>query len=115
MDKAASNELDSIKQAILGTVNAHEIYLFGSHAYGITHKDSDFDLYVVIPDDSMRPIEAMHKISCAISRKEIRAVDIIVGKKSVFNRRKQLPTIERTIVRDGVKLYGQEEHNQIMA
>ena len=28
--------------------------------------------------------------------------------------RKQLPTIERTIFREGVKLYGQEEHSQIM-
>lgn len=29
-----------------------------------------------------------------------------VGRESVFNQRKQLPTIERTIFRDGVKLYG---------
>ncbi len=114
MDKASSRELESIKQAILDTVDANEIYLFGSHAYVITHKDSDFDIYVVIPDDNMRPIEAMHKISSAISQKDIRAVDIIVGKKSVFNRRKQLPAIERIIVRDGVKLYGLEGHNQIM-
>ena len=115
MDKASGRELESIKQAILDTVKAHEIYLFGSHAYGTARKDSDFDIYVVIPNGSMRPIEAMHKISSAISRKDIRAVDIIVGKESVFNRRKQLLTIERTIAREGVKLYGQEGHSQIMA
>lgn len=115
MDAAASKELESIKQAILDTVNANEIYLFGSHAYGTTHKDSDFDIYVVIPDDSMRPIEAMQKISIAISRKDIRSVDIIVGEANVFNQRKQLPTIERTIFREGVKLHGQEQHSQIMA
>lgn len=115
MDAAASKELDSIKEAILDTVNANEIYLFGSHAYGTPHKDSDFDIYVVIPDDSMRPIEAMQKIGSAISRKDIRAVDIFVARESVFNQRKQLPTIERTIFREGVKLYGQEQHSQIMA
>jgi len=69
---------------------------------------------VVIPDDTMRPIEAMQKIGGAISQKDIRAVDVIVGKESEFNQRKQLPTIERTIFRDGVKLYGQERHSQIM-
>jgi predicted nucleotidyltransferase len=106
MDATASKELESIKQAILDTVNANEIYLFGSHAYGTAYEDSDFDIYVVIPDDSMRPIEAMQKIGSAISRKDIRAVDILVGKESVFNHRKQLPTIERTIFRDGVKLFG---------
>ena len=39
---------------------------------------------MVIPDDSMRPIEAMQKIGGAISRKDIRAVDVIVGKESVL-------------------------------
>ena len=114
MDIAARKELETIKQAILDTVNANEIYLFGSYANGTSHSDSDFDIYVVIPDDSMRPIEAMQKIGGAISRKDIRAVDIIVGKESVFNQRKQLPTIERTIFRDGVRLYGQEQRSQSM-
>ncbi len=115
MDKAAVRELESIKRVILDTLKVQEIYLFGSHACGTAHKDSDFDIYVVIPDGSMRPIEAMHKISSAISRRDIRAVDIIVGKESAFNRKKQLPTIERTIAREGVRLYGQEGHSQSMA
>jgi hypothetical protein len=54
----------------------------------------------------MRPIEAMQKIGRALSRKDIRAVDVIVGKETVFNQRKGLPTTERAIARDGVKLYG---------
>ncbi len=106
MDPAARKELETIKQAILDTVRANEIYLFGSYASGTPDKDSDFDVYVVIPDDSMRPIEAMQKIGRALSRKDIRAVDVIVGKETVFNQRKGLPTIERAIARDGVKLYG---------
>lgn len=114
MDTAARKELETIKQAILKAVNANEIYLFGSYANGTSQSDSDFDIYVVIPDDSMRPIEAMQKIGRAISRKNIRAVDIVVGKESVFNQRKQLPTIERTISRDGVRLYGQEKRSQSM-
>ncbi|MDD2400984.1 MAG: nucleotidyltransferase domain-containing protein [Clostridia bacterium] len=114
MDTAVSKELETIMQAILDIINVSEIYLFGSYAYGTHHNDSDFDIYVVIPDDSMRPIEAMQKIGGAISRKNIRAVDIIVGKASVFNKLKQLPTIERTIFRDGVKIYGQEQHSKIM-
>jgi predicted nucleotidyltransferase len=106
VDPAARKELETIKQAILDTVRANEIYLFGSYASGTPDKDSDFDVYVVIPDDSMRPIEAMQKIGRALSRKDIRAVDVIVGKETVFNQRKGLPTIERAIARDGVKLYG---------
>jgi len=33
-------------------------------------------------------------------------VNILVGRVSNFRRRSLLPTIERTIVRDGVMLYG---------
>ncbi len=62
MDPAARRELETIKQAILDTVRANGIYLFGSYASGTPDKDSDFDVYVVIPDDSMRPIEARQKI-----------------------------------------------------
>lgn len=115
MDVVVSKELESIKQAILDTVNVNEIYLFGSRAYGTPHEDSDFDIYVVIPDDSIRPIEAMQKIGSAISQKNIRAVDILVGKESIFNQRKQLPTIERIVFRDGVKLFGQKQHSKKMA
>ncbi|MDD3272057.1 MAG: nucleotidyltransferase domain-containing protein [Syntrophomonadaceae bacterium] len=115
MDAIASKELEIIKQAILDTVNANKIYLFGSYAYGTPHKDSDFDIYVVIPDDSMRPIEAMQKIGSAISRKDIRAVDILVGKESAFNQRKQLPTLERMIFRDGVKIFEQDKYSKTMA
>jgi hypothetical protein len=42
---------------------------------------------VVIPDDSLRPIEAMQKIGRAISKKDIREVDILVGKESEFNQK----------------------------
>jgi len=115
MDPAVRKELKIIKEAILEVVNANEIYLFGSYAVGSTHEDSDFDIYVVIPDNSMRPIEAMQKISSAISRKDIRSVDIIVGKASTFDKKKQLPTIERAIFREGVKLHGSENYSQIMA
>jgi predicted nucleotidyltransferase len=51
MNPQTMNELNQIKQIILNTVKTESIYLFGSHAYGAPTADSDFDLYVVIPDD----------------------------------------------------------------
>jgi len=115
IDSTAIKELESIKRAILNAVSVKEIYLFGSYADGTSHTGSDFDLYVVIPDNDMRPIEAMQIISDSIGKMNIRAVDIIVGRESVFHQRRQLPTIERRIYRDGVKLYGQKQHSEIMA
>jgi predicted nucleotidyltransferase len=115
MDKGIQSELDSIKTTILKTVPVNKIYLFGSYAYGEPNRDSDFDIYVVIPDDGIRPLEAMQKIGFALYSGKSRPVDIIVGKESRFEQRKLLPTIERTIAREGVVLYGNKQPLQTMA
>ena len=115
MDKAIQLELDNIKTTILNTVPANEIYLFGSYAYGTPNKDSDFDIYVVIPDDGIRPLEAMQKIGFALYSDKNRSVDILVGKESRFEQRKLLPTIERTIAREGVVLYANKQPMQTLA
>jgi predicted nucleotidyltransferase len=106
MNPQTSNELEQIKQIILNTVKADSIYLFGSHAYGKPTADSDFDLYVVIPDNGIRPIEAMQIIGGALYKEQKKPIDILVSRASDFQRRKLLPTIERTVARDGVRLYG---------
>jgi hypothetical protein len=51
----------------------------------------------------------MQEIGRALSRRDIRAVDVIVSKEGVFNQRKRLPTIESAIARDAVKPHGQEK------
>jgi len=52
MDKKIQEELDIIKESVLKTVPAEAIYLFGSHAYGVPNDTSDFDIYVVVPDNA---------------------------------------------------------------
>jgi uncharacterized protein len=37
----------------LSELNPHRVILFGSHAYGTPHKDSDIDLLVVTQDEFM--------------------------------------------------------------
>ncbi|ATW24511.1 nucleotidyltransferase domain-containing protein [Candidatus Formimonas warabiya] len=106
MDIQTSNQLEKIKQTIISIVQTEAIYLFGSYAYGTPGEDSDFDLYIVIPDDGIRPLEAAQIINNVIYEDQRKPVDILVGRASDFHRRSQLPTIERTIARDGVMLYG---------
>ena len=56
MNQARLEELTGI---ISRTVTAEQVYLFGSYAYGTPNEDSDLDLYVVIPDGSIPPAEAV--------------------------------------------------------
>jgi len=107
MDKAIQAELDKLKELIINAIPVEQIYLFGSYAYGVPHKDSDLDLYVVIRDDvPMRELDAGLQIRMAIDRKKSMPVDIIAKKKSNFMTRLDDITLERKVNRDGIRIYG---------
>ena len=101
-------EIDEIVNAILSNVPVSEIYLFGSFAKGTEREDSDFDFYVVIPDDSeMREAEVDFAIRQGLRGKRKRSIDMLVGKQSKFNRRKDyFYSIENEVKETGVKLHG---------
>ena len=100
-------EIYKIKDIILNTVAVSKIYLFGSYARGTQTPHSDYDFFVVVPNDSIRPLEVMQKIYCALA-KETRfiPVDILASYEEDFERRKNIQaTIERTVKNEGVLLY----------
>ena len=110
MDAIVAKEIKRIKNLIIKVVAPEAIYLFGSYANGTPSNDSDVDIYVIIPDSNETQIEIMKKIGNAILKKQIMPVDIVVGFNSEFQKRKNLPTLERKIFREGVLLYGQDEY-----
>jgi len=107
MNTLVETELDTLKEIIVNTVPVEQIYLFGSYAGGEPHKDSDLDLYVVLNDNvQMRLIDAVTKIRLAIGRKKTMPVDILANTLSRYRERAEGPTIERTISRSGIRIYG---------
>ena len=101
-----TDEIKEIQDIILATVPALQIYLFGSHAKGTQRADSDYDFYVVIPDDALRPLDATRKISMALRSVRKRPIDMLVGSESKFNKYKNVYSIEKEVFSNGVKLYG---------
>jgi len=107
MEKRIINELNILKDIILKTIPVGRMFLFGSHAGGKPHIDSDLDIYIVMPDYAkIREIDAMRLIRKAIRDKKTMPVDIVVSKEDSFNKRKSLITIEHQIEKDGILLYG---------
>ena len=106
MDMEIQAELDKLRELIVNAIPVEQIYLFGSHAYGTPHKDSDLDLLVVLKDEvQIRDIEAAIKIRQAISKHQTMALDLLVIKKSQYLKQKAGPTLERKIAREGILLY----------
>ena len=105
MRTVIQNELNELVSAITATVAADAVILFGSFAYGTPTDDSDIDLYVVVADKSIRPLEAMQKISNAIGSVQKRPVDILVGSESAFRERQSQATIEKEVAQKGIRLF----------
>ncbi|MDR0914795.1 MAG: nucleotidyltransferase domain-containing protein [Oscillospiraceae bacterium] len=107
MNKKVENELTMIKDSILQTVPAEAIYLFGSYAKGNAKKDSDLDIYVVIPDTILEhPLDLGLEIRMKLYKRKTMPMDLLIGKSSVFNNRKNSLTLENTIAQEGIKIYG---------
>lgn len=105
-------ELRTVCQVIRHTVPAEQVYLFGSYAYGVPTADSDYDLCVIIPDGTLRPVDALKKIRRALYSIQNTPLDIVVYHKSNFERRQKSASLERKILKEGVLLYGQPEFEQ---
>jgi predicted nucleotidyltransferase len=103
-----NDEILTIKDNILSTVGetCEKIILFGSYAYGTPHKDSDYDFFVVLKDDSEKPILALQKIYRNLAKRPmLTSIDVLANYKSRFEWRSTQPTIERRIAAEGVILY----------
>ena len=100
------DKLDQITVVIKANTNPESIYLFGSYANGITDNDSDIDIYVVVPDSEVDTIELGAKICLELAQKKTRPIDLLVGRKSIFENRKNRLTLENIIASEGMKIYG---------
>jgi predicted nucleotidyltransferase len=100
-------KLDVIKKAILDTVEAKYIYLFGSYVYGEPNSNSDIDIYVVIPDSfNDRITFTMGKIANYLYDYKIFTADLFLVKESKFLEYKEYHSFEQTVYEKGVLIYG---------
>jgi len=106
MDPAIQADIDLIKESVLQSVRAEAIYLFGSYAYGTPQEDSDLDIYVVVPDDTVGIADLYTSIRMLLFGKKQRDMDLLIGRSSVFHRRKTWPTLEKVVAQKGTLLYG---------
>ena len=101
-----NQEIIDITNALKNEIPVERIYLFGSHAKGISDEASDYDFFLLIPDGDMRPLDAAFKARRALSTiKRKTPVDIIADYRSRFEERRHLNTLERKIWNEGVVLY----------
>ena len=102
------DELDRVVHAIVAAVKPEAVYLFGSRARGDAKPDSDFDLALIVLDGSSRRRTAMKSYeSLATVRGRTVGVDVVVLTPQILAAERDLVgSIARSIVREGVPVYG---------
>ncbi|MBP3709654.1 MAG: nucleotidyltransferase domain-containing protein [Treponema sp.] len=100
-----NGEITTIANKFKESLNPLRIYLFGSYARGDYNAQSDYDFYIIVPDENYDNIEQTNAAYCSLIGMKRKSVDIVVGNKSLFDRRKHLNSIEKIVAKEGVLLY----------
>ena len=100
-------EIKRITEKLTEALSPLRIYLFGSYANGTANKDSDFDFYIIVKDDAENLVDLTAAAYKSIRQVRSRAVDIVIGTQSGFEKRKNRAGIENEVMSKGVLLYGQ--------
>ena len=104
-----NDEIREMTRRFVEVLHPVKIILFGSYAKDTYREDSDYDFYIIMPDEAteQKMFDATTAAYWAIdSMRERKAVDILMHTQSHFEYRKTHPTMEKVVDREGVVLYG---------
>lgn len=98
--------LQSLLVRLIAAYRPRAIYLFGSRATATHRADSDYDLLVVVPDDTPREALSLLAAYDAIRPAGVPA-DVFPCRQSVFEARKtEIGTLPYTAWTQGIQVYG---------
>ena len=98
--------LETATQRLVAEFQPEQVWLYGSHAWGIPHDDSDVDLLVVVPDSDETPIRRSQRAHRCLRGLRM-PKDILVETRQEIDRVKRFKTsLENIILTRGRRLYG---------
>jgi predicted nucleotidyltransferase len=100
------NLLETATKRLVTEFQPEQVWLYGSHAWGSPHDDSDVDLLVVVSDSAESPIRRSQRAHRCLRGLQM-PKDILVETRQEVDRVKELQTsLENAILSRGRRLYG---------
>ena len=105
-DRPKDARLEGLLARLVDAYRPEAIYLFGSRAMTTNRADSDYDLLVVVPDDT--PPERLSLVTAYDTvRPSHVPADVFPCRHSVFEARKnEVGTLPYTAWTQGIRVYG---------
>ena len=98
--------LEKVVERLKAEFQPEQIFLFGSHAWGAPHEDSDVDLMVIVRESGERAIRRMQRAHHCLGDLDM-SKDVFVQTRAEFDRYRHLrASIQHQILQSGRKLYG---------
>jgi predicted nucleotidyltransferase len=98
--------LAELVRRLVEAYQPERVYLFGSRARGEAGPDSDYDLLLVVPDDSP-PERRRSQLAYRVLRGTAVAADVVVWSRSAFEQRLRVPaSLPAIVAREGRPLIG---------
>ncbi len=105
-DHAFDENLAKLLERIVPALAPEAVYLFGSRAGGGPRRDSDYDLLVVVPDDTPRE-KILLTNTYRLTRGTGVPADVIACRRRWFERnRDQVGTLSYKATHEGVLVHG---------
>lgn len=105
-ESAREQNLKKLLDRIIPALAPEAVYLIGSRARGEALPDSDYDLLVVVPDDTPRE-KTLLTATYRLARGTGVPAEIIACRRSWFERsRNQVGTLGYKATREGVLVHG---------
>lgn len=97
--------LAEVVRRLVATYRPERLYLFGSRARGEAGRDSDYDLLLVVPDDTPPALRRGARAYAALWDLGV-AADVLVWTRTAFDARLPLrASLPATVVREGQLLH----------
>jgi predicted nucleotidyltransferase len=99
------HSLDEAIRRIVAEMQPDKIYLYGSHAYGQPHRDSDVDLLVVLRNATLPPHKRARAAYRALRGLFFPAEIKVVTREELERRIRWISSVEKVAVEKGRLLY----------
>lgn len=100
------NLLETATKRLVAEFQPEQVWLYGSHAWGNPHDDSDVDLLVVVSASDETPIRRSQRAHRCLRGLQM-PKDVLVETRQEVDRVKKLMTsLENVILSRGRRLYG---------
>lgn len=97
--------LQEMTRRLVAEFQPRQIYLFGSHAWGQPHEDSDVDPFVIVPESDQSPLERGLKARRCLRDLRVPKDILVETQAEVDWASRVYASLEAEILERGVRLY----------